>query len=64
MSRVGPLLLADTPCAYCRVRAQAVPEEPPMCWEGGWYHRRCLAVARLESWPSVAESQDVHEAAS
>lgn len=54
----------DTLCAWCQVRATAVPDEPPMLWEGAWWHRRgCYQAARLKAagkvsayflpWPEV-----------
>lgn len=39
----------DEPCGWCNVRALAVPDVPPTLWEGRWYHRGCLAAARLEA---------------
>lgn len=37
-------------CAWCEVRARAVPDEPPILWEGAWYHRRgCYPAARLKA---------------
>lgn len=35
-------------CAWCEINARAVPDEPPIFWEGKWYHRRgCYSMARL-----------------
>lgn len=35
-------------CAWCGIKAGAVPDEPPLWWEGAWYHRRgCYEAVRL-----------------
>lgn len=37
-------------CAWCGCRARAIPDEPPVLWEGAWYHQRgCLTVVRLKA---------------
>lgn len=40
----------DVRCAWCDIRATAVPDIPPILWEGRWYHRLvCYPVARLKA---------------
>jgi len=35
-------------CGWCDINAHAVPDEPPILYEGEWYHRRgCYQTARL-----------------
>lgn len=50
-------LRPDTRCAWCKVRAQAIPEEPPILWGSDWYHRRgCYPAARLRAAGKLPES--------
>jgi hypothetical protein len=40
----------DAACAWCGIRARAVPDEPPIWWEGQWLHRRgCYQAVRLKA---------------
>ena len=43
-------------CAWCGIRAGAVPDEPPIQWEGAWWHRRgCYPSARFTHYGYLPE---------
>lgn len=47
MGEIAGECAPDARCAWCGIRARAVPDEPPILWEGAWYHRRgCYTTAR------------------
>lgn len=47
-NRTGRTDWVGARCAWCGISAGAVPDEPPIRYEGAWYHRRgCASSARL-----------------
>lgn len=47
---------ADEKCQWCGITARAIPDEPPVVWDGRPYHRTgCLASARLVAAGALPE---------